>query len=70
MEMTSLRQLHRSMIAIGSDMQQFLVRTGAASFDCLFSTRDTPSFSRLRPEARPGASSDSMSMQAIGFGTI
>lgn len=24
MEMTSLRQLHRSMIAFGSDMQQFL----------------------------------------------
>ena len=42
MEMTSLRLLHRSMISIGSDMQQFLVRTGAASFDCLFSTRDTP----------------------------
>ena len=42
MEMTSLRQLHRCMITIGSDMQQFLVRTGAASFDCLFSTRETP----------------------------
>lgn len=42
MEMTSLRLLHRSMISIGSDMQQFLVKTGAASFDCLFSTRDTP----------------------------
>lgn len=42
MEMTSLRQLHRCMITIGSDMQQFVVRTGAASFDCLFSTRDTP----------------------------
>ncbi|WP_288442213.1 DUF6037 family protein [uncultured Pseudomonas sp.] len=42
MEMTSLRLLHRSMISIGSDMQQFLVTTGAASFDCLFSTRDTP----------------------------
>lgn len=39
MEMTSLRLLHRSMISIGSDMQQFLVTTGAASFDCLFSTR-------------------------------
>nr|WP_282705704.1 hypothetical protein [Pseudomonas syringae] len=42
MEMTSLRLLHRSMLSIGSDMQQFLVRSGAASFDCLFSTRDTP----------------------------
>ncbi len=42
MEMTSLRLLHRSMLLIGSDMQQFLVRSGAASFDCLFSTRDTP----------------------------
>lgn len=42
MDMTSLRLLHRSMISIGSDMQQFLVTTGAASFDCLFSTRDTP----------------------------
>lgn len=42
MEMTSLRLLHRSMISIGSDMQQFLVTTGAASFDCLFSTRETP----------------------------
>lgn len=30
MEMTSLRLLHRSMIAIGSDLQQFLVRTGAS----------------------------------------
>ncbi|MCO3725523.1 hypothetical protein FA134_26720 [Pseudomonas aeruginosa] len=42
MEMTSLRLLHRSMITIGSDMQQFLVTTGAASFYCLFSTRDAP----------------------------
>lgn len=42
MEMTSLRLLHRSMITISSDMQQFLVTTGAASFDCLFSTRDAP----------------------------
>lgn len=38
MEITSLRQLHRNMIAIGSDMQQFLVRTGAGRFDCLFPT--------------------------------
>lgn len=44
MEMTSLRLLHHSMISIGSEMQQFQIRAGAASFDCLFSTRDEPSF--------------------------
>lgn len=44
MQMTSLAALHRSMISIGSDMQQFQVRTGAVSFDCLFSTRDKPNF--------------------------
>ena len=42
MKMTSLRALHQSMIAIGSDMQQFQIQAGAASFDCLFSTRDAP----------------------------
>ena len=42
MHMTSLRALHQSMIAIRSDMQQFQVNLGAASFDCLFSTRDDP----------------------------
>lgn len=42
MQMTSLRALHQSMIAIRSDMQQFQVNLGAASFDCLFSTRDNP----------------------------
>jgi hypothetical protein len=42
MEMTSLRALHQSMIAIRSDMQQFQIWLGAASFDCLFSVRDTP----------------------------
>lgn len=42
MEMTSLKLLHRSMISIPTDMQQFQVRIGAASFDCLFSTRDEP----------------------------
>lgn len=68
MDMTSLRQLHRSMIAIGSDMQQFLVRTGAASFDCLFSTRDTPFVLTLTARGKPEGSSDSMSWQAIGFG--
>lgn len=40
MEMTSLKLLHRSMISIRTDMQQFQVTTGVASFDCLFSTRD------------------------------
>lgn len=42
MEMTSLRELHKSMIAIRIDIQQFQVVTGAASFDCLFSTREAP----------------------------
>lgn len=42
MHMTSLRALHQSMIAIRSDMQQFQINLGAASFDCLFSTRDDP----------------------------
>jgi hypothetical protein len=32
------------MMAIGSEMQQFQVTTGAISFDCLFSTRDEPNF--------------------------
>lgn len=42
--MTSLQKLHQSMIAIGSDMQQFQVPTRAIDFDCLFSTRDEPYF--------------------------
>lgn len=42
MKMESLRQLHQSMRALGLDMQQFQVRTGAADFDCLFSTRGAP----------------------------
>ncbi|MDG9671834.1 DUF6037 family protein [Hahella sp. CR1] len=42
--MTSLQELHRSMIAIKSDMQQFQVTMGSISFDCLFSTRDKPNF--------------------------
>jgi len=42
MEMTSLRELHQDMIKKGVDMQQFRIRTGAAEFDCLFSTRETP----------------------------
>jgi hypothetical protein len=44
MKMTSLQELHRSMISIGSDMQQFQVSSGAIGFDCLFSTRDRPSY--------------------------
>lgn len=44
MKMTSLQELHKSMIAIGSDMQQFQVTLGAINFDCLFSTRDRPNF--------------------------
>jgi Family of unknown function (DUF6037) len=42
MEMESLRMLHRSMMLINTDMQQFRVKTGAAEFDCLFSTREAP----------------------------
>lgn len=42
MEMESLRILHQSMISINTDMQQFRVKTGAAEFDCLFSTRENP----------------------------
>ena len=44
MKMTSLQELHKSMIAIRSDMQQFQVTLGAIGFDCLFSTRDKPNF--------------------------
>lgn len=44
MKMTSLQELHKSMITIRSDMQQFQVTLGAISFDCLFSTRDKPNF--------------------------
>ncbi len=42
MEMTSLRVLHKSMLIIQTDVQQFRINTGSASFDCLFSTRDSP----------------------------
>ncbi len=42
MFMPALKALHRSMLGLGADMQQFLVTTGAASFDCLFSTCETP----------------------------
>jgi len=42
MKMTSLEQLHQSMLAIGKTLQKFQITIGAASFDCLFSVRDTP----------------------------
>ena len=42
MEMTSLRLLHKSMLAVGTDIQQFRINTGSASVDCLFSTRENP----------------------------
>lgn len=55
MEMTSLKLLHRSMISIRADMQQFQIATGSASFDCLFSTRDEPFVLTLTSRGRtPG----------------
>lgn len=42
MEMTSLRVLHQSMMAINTDIQQFQINVGSASFDCLFSVRENP----------------------------
>lgn len=42
MKMESLKILHQSMRRFGFDMQQFQVNLGAASFDCLFSTREQP----------------------------
>lgn len=42
MKMISLAQLHRSMREIGVDIQKFGIKTGAAEFDCLFSTRSDP----------------------------
>lgn len=42
MRFESLARLHRSMRSINVDIQQFGVRLGAASFDCLFSTRESP----------------------------
>lgn len=41
-KMESLAALHRSMRQIGEELQKFRVTTGAAEFECLFSTRDTP----------------------------
>jgi len=42
MKMDALKLLHRRMITINVDIQQFQVKTGAASFDCLFSVRESP----------------------------
>lgn len=42
MEMSSLRQLHQSMLQISVDMQQFQITIGSVCFDCLFSTRESP----------------------------
>lgn len=42
MELSSLRQLHQSMIAQSINMQQFSLTVGSGSFDCLFSTREQP----------------------------
>ena len=42
MEMTSLRTLHKSMLSIQTDIQQFRINAGSASFDCLYSTRENP----------------------------
>lgn len=42
MQMTNLKNLHLAMINIQTDIQQFQVKSGVASFDCLFSTRETP----------------------------
>lgn len=39
MQMTSLKTLHQSMKNNNIDIQKFLFRTGAATFECLFSTR-------------------------------
>jgi len=42
MRLESLARLHKSMIAQKIDMQQFKITVGVASFDCLFSVRETP----------------------------
>lgn len=39
MRMTALTSLHQSMLNSGIDIQKFPFKTGAASFECLFSTR-------------------------------
>ncbi|MCK6442146.1 DUF6037 family protein [Elstera cyanobacteriorum] len=40
--MENLGLLHQDMLAKDIEIQQFLIRTGAAEFDCLFSTREEP----------------------------
>ena len=70
MEMTSLRLLHCSMPSIGGDMQQFLVRSGVASFDCLFSTRDTPFVLTLTARGKARGFSALMFFRAIGLEII
>ncbi len=42
MKIESLETLHKSMQEIGVDTQQFHLLAGAASFDCMFSTRENP----------------------------
>ncbi|MDE2260741.1 MAG: hypothetical protein KGK17_10520, partial [Betaproteobacteria bacterium] len=37
--MTALATLHESMMNNGIEIQKFLFRTGAATFECLFSSR-------------------------------
>lgn len=39
MRMTALETLHKSMLNNGINIQKFPFRTGAATFECLFSTR-------------------------------
>lgn len=39
MRMTALESLHRSMLNAGIDIQKFPFKTGAAPFECLFSSR-------------------------------
>ncbi|WP_310483048.1 DUF6037 family protein [Chamaesiphon sp. VAR_48_metabat_403] len=42
MKIESLMHLHRSMMVDKVDIQQFTIKMGIASFDCLFSTRENP----------------------------
>ena len=42
MKIESLMHLHRSMTVEKVDIQQFTIKMGIASFDCLFSTRENP----------------------------
>ncbi len=42
MKLQSLEKLHKSMISIGVDIQQFKIKTGTVEFDCLFSVREVP----------------------------